>query len=100
MIPSGSSLAFWLGCIVVGLVAAFSITWALRRGKEVWVSLRRRERIFARCLAIAALWCILALLEHDRLVATWMTAAVALLWGAYLLFSRAIDGIWSRMRRH
>jgi hypothetical protein len=91
---------FWLACLVVGFAAAVLIVWARRRGKEVWSRLKTRERIIARCLAIAALWCMLALFEHDRFEASWMTIAVALFWGAYSLFSHAVDGVWSRMRRH
>jgi hypothetical protein len=100
MIPSGSSLAFWLACCVVGFAGAVLIIWTRRRGEEVWPRLRRRERILVQCLAIAAIWCMFALLDHDRLEATWVTLALAVFWGAYALFSRTVDGIWSRMRRH
>ena len=93
-----SSLAFWLACIAVGTAAAILIVWARRRGKDVWTRLRRRERILVRCLALASLWCMIALVEHDRLEASWITAAAALFWVAYALFSRAVDGIWSRIR--
>lgn len=100
MIPADSSLAFWLGCFAVGLVAAVLIIWGRHRGKQVWTRLGRREQILVRCVAIAALWCMLALVEHDLFEASWMTGAVALFWGAYALFSRTVDGIWSRVRRH
>jgi len=97
-----TSLSDWLiglACLVVGVTSASLIFWVRHRAKEVWTRLRRRERMLVRCVAIAALWCMLALLEHDRLEASWMTASVALLWGAYAVFSRTVDGIWSRMRR-
>jgi len=91
---------FWPACLVVGITAAVLITRGRRRAKEVWARLRTRERIIVRCLVIAALWCVLALLEHDRIEASWMTATTALFWGAYALFSRIVDGVWSRVRRH
>jgi hypothetical protein len=94
-----SDWALWPACVLVGFAAAVLIIKARRRGREVWTRLKSRERILVRSLAIAALWCMLALLEHDRLEASWMTAAVALFWGAYALFSRTVDGIWLRMRR-
>ncbi len=81
MIPADSSLAFWLACIAVGFAGAALIIWARHRGKQVWTRLGRRQRILVRCLALAGLWCMLALVEHDRLEASWMTAAVALFWG-------------------
>jgi protein-S-isoprenylcysteine O-methyltransferase Ste14 len=94
-----SDWALWPACVLVGFAAAVLIIKTRRRGREVWTRLRSRERILVRCLAIAALWCMLVLLEHDRLEASWMTAAVTLFWGAYALFSRTVDGIWSRMRK-
>jgi len=100
MTPPDSSLAFWLGCLAVGLSAVVLIIWGRHRGKQVWTRLGRREQILLRCVAIAVLWCILALVEHDRLEASWMTGVVALFWGGYALFSRTVDGIWSRIRRH
>jgi Mn2+/Fe2+ NRAMP family transporter len=100
MNPSGPSLLFWIASCAVGFAAVVTIIWARRRGKEAWSRLRRRERILVRCLAIASIWCIFALLEHDRVEASWVTLTFAAFWGAYLLFSRTIDGIWSRLRRH
>lgn len=99
-IPADSSVAFWLACIAVGFGAASLYIWARHRGKQVWTRFGTRERILVRCFAIAALWCVLAFVEHDRLEASWMTAVVALFWGAYALFSRTVDRFWARMRRH
>ncbi len=111
MIRIDSSLAwsFWsinlsdwligLAFLVVGAAAALLMTRVRHGCKELWIRLRTRERILVRCVAIAALWCMLALLEHDRIEASWMTVSVALLWGAYAVFSRTVDGIWSRIRR-
>ena len=98
-ISADSSPAFWLACIAVGIAAAALYIWALHRGKQVWTRLRKRDRILLRCFVIAALWCLLAFDEHDRLEASWITAVVVLFWGAYALFSRTVDGIWARMRR-
>ena len=100
MIRSDLSFAFWLAWSVVGLAGALLYIRARHHGNEVWMRLGRRERILVRCLAIVALWCVLAVVERDWLEASWMTAIVVLFWGAYALFSRAVDGIWSRMRRH
>jgi len=40
--------------------------------------LKRRERISVCCIATAAVWCLLALLKHDLLEASWMTVVLAI----------------------
>jgi len=95
----GSDWPLWLACYVVGLPAGVAVVWGRQRLSDTFTRLTRSQRMLICSLAVAALWCLLVLVEHDRSAATWMTAAVALLWGAYVLFSRGIDKVWSRLLR-
>lgn len=98
-----SEWPFWLACFVIGFPAGIFYIWARQRGRDVWERLERPQRILLRCVAIAVLWCLLVLLEHDRsdrlILASSMTALVVLFWGGYMLFSRTVDTVWSRIRR-
>lgn len=94
---------FWLVCYPVGLIGGIFYLWGRQRGRDIMTRFTRRQRILMRCLALVILWCVLVLLQHgqaDRSTsAGWMTVAVAVLWGGYLLFSAALDSIWTRVRR-
>lgn len=90
---------FWLACFGLGLPAGICVAWGLQRLSDRFMRLRRTKRMLIRIVALAALWCLLVLVEHDRSSATWMTAAVALLWGAYILFAGGIEKAWLSLRR-
>ena len=92
----------WLACDIVGLPAGAAVIWFRHRGGEFWSQLERRQRILLRCLAVVTLWSLLFLQSSDRssrfLTATAVTVVLLLFWASYVLFSRLIDRIWSRIR--
>jgi hypothetical protein len=89
---------FYLACYVVGFPAGILVVWGFQRGKEAWLHLGRRLRILLVCIAFGVLWCAIGLSEHDWSEACWMTAAVALFCGGYVLFSRTVDRVWFWIR--
>jgi hypothetical protein len=94
-----SEWPFWLACYVVGFPAGVFVVWGRNRLSDVFSRLTKSQRMLLRCIALVALWCLLVLFEHDLSEANWITAAVALFWGGYVLFSRVVDSVWSHIRR-
>lgn len=93
---------FWLACYIVGLPAGIAVIWVRHKGSGFWSQLEKRRRIMLRCLAVVTLWSLLFLQSSDRssrfLTATAVTVVLLLFWASYVLFSRVIDRIWSRIR--
>lgn len=93
---------FWLACYIVGLPAGIAVIWVRQKGSEFWSQVGARQRVMLRCLAVATLWALLFLQSSERssgryLTSTAITVVLLLFWGSYVLFSRLIDKIWSRI---
>ena len=89
--------AFLPGCIV-----SASTLWT-RGGRNEWTRLSRLWQVSSILLAFILMFAAIALAERHRpgalIFAGSITIAAAALWLLYLLFSRAMDALWSRWQR-
>jgi hypothetical protein len=94
---------FWIACYIIGLPAGVAVIWVRQSGADLWIRLTTLQRILLRCLAVFTLWSVLFLQLSERsnrfLTATAMSVVLLLFWGSYVVFSRLLDRIWSRIRR-
>lgn len=94
---------FWIACYIIGFPAGVAVIWVRQSCGDLWIRLTTRQRVLLRWLAVFTLWSLLFLQSSERskrfLTATAMSVVLLLFWGSYVVFSRLLDRIWSRIRR-
>ena len=94
-------------CYVVGLPTGIVVNFGWQRFRDYaetwWDRLSTPARLLVSCTSVFALWLLLFLgngVKSDQLaLSTFETAAVLILWASYILFGRAVDAVWARLRR-
>jgi dolichol kinase len=91
-------VAFIVLCAVVGLAGGAAAVWGKRRFAEMWPMRTRKQRWAILAAAVAAFALLLFTTEPEKGDAAVIFCLGVGLLSLYLLFSRAMDALWKKMK--
>jgi hypothetical protein len=99
----GKKSIFFMICVPAGLVSGYAFIFARDRFRIWWSAHSKAIRLIALCVPAGMVWFMVFVPRKgpDRALNTSLfVGAILMLWLSYKVFSRAVDFLWARIRRH